>query len=393
MAFPSENPILAANLHFVFGRARGTDPAVESLRMALLGTAAVHQSFLLSRNGVCHGRGGADEFMQLALSYRNKSKQMLSAACSTKDGAQNDAALGAAVAIILIDIFSGGQNWSKPLNLAKFLINMRGGPAVLLARSASPRPGTVTGVSRARLLLEIVAVYELFGCLASAQEPTLLSPQANTWWLDMANDQDCHSYVEKVFGTSRDFIPLFARVVTFVAHALGNRSNIKELPVDGESVPDSNNIREARNLYTVIKNWSRRSKEEPDRVKAGNRIYQNVAQLLLLLDVLELSPDDPLVQQHADAALTLCLDCGQSNMGVDLNWPVIIAGSQMFGSDRTRVLAIFESFRYLTRYSGCYEIETAEHIVLQVWKRLDEKSPRADWRSVVHDLNLNVLIL
>lgn len=76
---------------------------------------------------------------------------------------------------------------------------MRGGPAVLLARSEQSKPGSVTGVSRARLMLEIIAVYELFGiwnlivvvncrlkvnlrtgCLASCQQPTLLSTQG--WW-------------------------------------------------------------------------------------------------------------------------------------------------------------------------------------------------------------------
>lgn len=30
-----------------------------------------------------------------------------------------------------------------------------------------------------------------------------------------------------------------------------------------------------------------------------------------------------------------------------LNWPVIIAGSQMFGADRTRVLTVFETFRFV----------------------------------------------
>lgn len=32
-----------------------------------------------------------------------------------------------------------------------------------------------------------------------------------------------------------------------------------------------------------------------------------------------------------------------------LTWPVIIAGSQLYGGDRARVLSIFELFRYGTR--------------------------------------------
>ncbi|CCM01484.1 uncharacterized protein FIBRA_03538 [Fibroporia radiculosa] len=388
MALPFENPVLAANLHFVLGRTRGSDAAVESLRMALLGTAAVHQSFLLSRNGQSSGEGGADDLMQLAHSFRSKSKQLLVTACSTPEGAGSDATLGAAVAIVLIDIFSGGQNWSKTLNMAKSLVNMRGGPAVLLARSPDTKPNTVTGVSRARLLLEIVAVYELFGCLVTCQQLTLLSPNANSWWLDQAKSEDSHSYVERVFGMSRRFIPLLARVIGFVARHLSGQARINELSTD-DSLLELDDAAEARQLYTTVQNWTPCSENVPDRVRAGDRIYQNVAQILLLRDVLEVPADDMLVQQHADVVLTLCSECGQGKMGVDLNWPTIIAGSQAFGPDRARVLDIFDIFRA----QCCYEIETAEHIVLQVWKRIDEDMPGADWRSVMRDLDLNVLIL
>ena len=35
--------------------------------------------------------------------------------------------------------------------------------------------------------------------------------------------------------------------------------------------------------------------------------------------------------------------------GISLTWPVIIAGSQLYGADRARVLSIFELFRYVPR--------------------------------------------
>ncbi|KAI0949383.1 hypothetical protein AcW1_009014 [Taiwanofungus camphoratus] len=344
MAFPSENPVLASNLQFVLSRTRGSDSAVESLRMALLGTAAIHQSFLLSRSGVCHGQGGADEVMQLANTFRAKSKQLLVTTCSTSEGARSDAALGAAVAIVLIDIFSGGQNWFKVLNLAKTLVNMRGGPAVLLARSVEAKSGALTGVSRARLLLEIIAVYEIFACLANGQEPTLLSPNAKSWWLERANSGDLHSYVEKVFGMSREFIPLLARITAFLARAAGNQPKIKEYSENFGS-PDSDDVDEARALYTLLDNLSHHQENLPERVLSGDRIYQNAAQIALLRDVLNLPPDDTLVQQHSDIVLALCADCARNGMGVDLNWPVIIAGSQTYGADRIRVLSLFEAFR------------------------------------------------
>ena len=102
MAAPSENPVLAANFQFVFAGVRGADSAVEALRAALLGVAAVHQSFLLSRSGV--SQPAADEARRVAGSFRAKAQGLLAAACATREGCANDAALASAVAIALIDV-------------------------------------------------------------------------------------------------------------------------------------------------------------------------------------------------------------------------------------------------------------------------------------------------
>jgi hypothetical protein len=102
MAVPSENPIVAANLPLILSRAPGTDSAIEALRLSLLGVASVHQSFLLSRSGLA--ANGAAEAMAMAHNFRLKSKQHLVKACQTVSGAQSDAALGASLAISLMDV-------------------------------------------------------------------------------------------------------------------------------------------------------------------------------------------------------------------------------------------------------------------------------------------------
>ncbi|KAI0775723.1 fungal-specific transcription factor domain-containing protein [Trametes elegans] len=390
MAFPSENPILAANFQFMFDGVRGADSAVEALRSALLGVAAVHQSFLLSRNGV--SQVASEEALRVAESFRGKSETLLVAACGTPEGCHNDAALAAAVTIALIDIFSCGRRWSKSLGFAKKLVRSRGGPGLLLARSKGYRTNTVTGVCRARLLLEIVAVYELFGCLARGQAPSLLN--IDCWWLTKTNPDDNTSYIDKVFGMSREFLLVLTQVATLVARVLNPSQTsavLEELPEDGVPLRDPDaQAREARALYNTLENWQTAPGQSHQRVQVGNCVYQHAAQIILLRDVLKVPPDDALVQQHADSILTLCLECGQKGMAVDLTWPVIIAGSQLYGADRPRVLSIFELFRYET---SCYEIETSESIVLQVWQRLDAHHPRADWRSVMQDNDLDVLIL
>ncbi|EJF65313.1 hypothetical protein DICSQDRAFT_132897 [Dichomitus squalens LYAD-421 SS1] len=387
MAYPSENPVLAANFQFIFDGVRGTDSAVESLRLALLGVAAVHQSFLLSRSGV--SSLAADEALHVADTFRAKSLHQLTSACATPEGAHNDAALAATVAIALIDIFSGGRHWAKSLDFAKSLVKSRGGPGLLLARSRRHKTNSVIGVSRARLLLEIVAVYELFGCLAQGKAPSLLN--IDCWWLTKTNAHDNVSYIDKVFGMSREFILVLAEVATLVARVLcPSASTITELSESGDLRSDHDaQTRVAEKLYRSLENWRSVASNVHERVLAGNCVYRHAAQILLLRDVLKAPPSDALVQEHANTILTLCMDCCQNRMGVDLTWPVIIAGTQLYGIDRARVLSIFELFRT----QCCYEIETSELIVRQVWERLDTNHPNADWRSVMRDNNLDVLIL
>ncbi|KAI0823645.1 fungal-specific transcription factor domain-containing protein [Trametes gibbosa] len=387
MAYPSENPILVANFQFLFDGVRGADSAVEALRSALLGVAAVHQSFLLSRNGV--SQQASEEALRVAESFRAKSEHLLVSACGTPEGCHNDAALAAAVTIALIDIFTCGRRWRKSLGFAKNLVRTRGGPGLLLARSKGHRPNTVTGVSRARLLLEIVAVYELFGCFARGQAPYLLN--LDCWWMTKTNAEDNVSYSDKVFGMSREFLQLLAQVATLVSRVLKPRtSTVAEVSEDWKVLDDADaQAQEAQRLYSSLEGWRSAAGQLHHRVQIGNCVYQHAAQIILLRDVLKVPPTDALIQGHAESILSLCLECGQQGMGVDLTWPVIIAGSQLFGADRPRVLSIFELFRK----QCCYEIETSESIVLQVWQRLDANDPRADWRSVMKDNDLDILIL
>lgn len=102
MAVPSENPIVAANLPLVLSRPLGSDSSTEALRTALMGVAAIHQSYLLARGGATPD--GAEEMMLIAQQYRMKSKKHLMKACSTVEGTRSDASLAAALAITLMDV-------------------------------------------------------------------------------------------------------------------------------------------------------------------------------------------------------------------------------------------------------------------------------------------------
>ncbi|KAF9653199.1 hypothetical protein BDM02DRAFT_2144413 [Thelephora ganbajun] len=364
MAVPFENPMVASVLPLILSCAPGDDLAIDSLRLSLLGVASVHQSFLLSRSQACSD--SAKEYMLLAHMFRLKSKQTLAEACTTPHGAQSDAALGASLAISLMDILAGGHNWAKNLTLAKTLVNVRGGPEMLLSRSAADEAGlgTSNGVFRAKLMLEILAVTGR-GLLVRLESTP--------------------SYVENLFGISRGLVPLLARTTRFLSKHL---SPLTEVSESGETVIDDG--AGCEELYSMLQEWvNDRSCATSPRVQAGNLAYGTAFQVALLRDVMCLPVNDPTVQQKAKGCLVQCLECVKGRMGVDLIWPVIISGTQVCGTNRTVVMDILAAFRE----QCCYEVDTAEKVILQVWKRLDDEHPHSDWRSVMDESQLRVLFV
>jgi hypothetical protein len=113
--------------------------------------------------------------------------------------------------------------WYRNMELAKTLVNVRGGPDALLAASAASGH-----LSISRLLLEILAVYEIVGALGMGTAPTLVTGNGDAWWyvsclpstpsiVSQLCFRDDETYVqastvETVFGMSRSFVPVFARV-------------------------------------------------------------------------------------------------------------------------------------------------------------------------------------
>jgi len=75
-------------------------------------------------------------------------------------------------------------------------------------------------------------------------------------------------------------------------------------------------------------------------------------------------------------------------MSVLLTWPTIIAGGEVGPQWRDPVHQIFEGFRK----NCCFDIDTAEQIVNEVWQRADDNVPGADWKSVLKDKNIKVLL-
>lgn len=70
-----------------------------------------------------------------------------------------------------------------------------------------------------------------------------------------------------------------------------------------------------------------------------------------------------------------------------LTWPLVVASTQLDAVARPFILSLLEGFRT----KCCFNVDSAEKIVREVWARLDRGEEWADWKEVVVDLDLKVL--
>ncbi|WWC69536.1 uncharacterized protein I206_103478 [Kwoniella pini CBS 10737] len=416
MAIPSGlNPMLAINLPLALDSPRGLNPSADALRVALLGTGAIHQAFLLARSGVANHQTAA--MFQYASTLRDTGKEMVRRAVRDGNGAMTDAALGASTALGTIDIFFGGSGWMDNFNLAKEMVALRGGPAEMLKNSEPRKLTDGVTMSPARLMLEILAIYETFSCLTTGKEPDLISDRWESWWLEASRSTYEEHSVEKQFGMSRIMVLLFARVTRLLARVSRSNVLITESPPSSLAITDptstsfgsSNSLLdslargltaekdldplviEARQLNRDVDAWIdslQLSTLEHERVQVGNRAYAYAMKILLLTMVFRYPREDIRVQNAAQQVLQHCSwSTAALGMSIDLTWPAIIAGSCVNGASRQWVLTLLEGFKS----QCCFDIETANRIITEVWRRADSGESRADWKNVCDDLGLQVL--
>ncbi|EIW69623.1 hypothetical protein TREMEDRAFT_68786 [Tremella mesenterica DSM 1558] len=436
MAIPSGlNPMLAINLPLALDSPRGMNTSADALRIALLGIGAIHQAFLLARSGVSTTQTAA--MFQYASNLRDVGKQMVRSAAVESGGGSSDAALGAGTALATIDIFFGGSGWQENFKLAKEMVAFRGGPAEMLKRSKPTLLADGVTLSPARMLLEILAIYETFGCLTTGTEPSLISDQWEPWWFETGGSTYEEHSVEKQFGMSRMMVQLFARITRLLARvtrsttiiteadplalssphtALGpspispseSSSAVSAILESTSSIPIAITpsalslmafggidplVVEARQLKNDVDAWIESLKLttlEHERVQVGNRAYAHAMKILLLRNVFKYPREDARVQ---DAAVEVLRHCSTSTallgMSIDLTWPAIIAGCCVTLPDQRQwLLTLLEGFKA----QCCFDIETASRIIQEVWRRVDANEPRGDWKEVCEDLGLQVLL-
>lgn len=189
---------------------------------------------------------------------------------------------------------------------------------------------------------------------------------------------------------------------------------------DMDQATNPESLKECHELYNSLESWMQRSPGLPSRVHSGNTIYAKAAQVcscrkfkpswsFFFLMQLERSfcfeKSLKSIQQtrrcsnvlepfsifvcnvpHAKWVWSEHVSLLHQPAGhplifaSSLIWPVIIAGSHIYGADRTLVTEIFEAFRWVLvwllrlisglfipcRTQCCYEVDTSEEIVQRV---------------------------
>jgi hypothetical protein len=104
MAIPSGlNPILATNLPLSLSAPRGENLAVDALRLSLLGVGAIHQAFLIAKQGQ-KSLSHTSSMLDRARTLREAAQMMLEAASDNPETAEHDACMAAGATCALLDV-------------------------------------------------------------------------------------------------------------------------------------------------------------------------------------------------------------------------------------------------------------------------------------------------
>jgi hypothetical protein len=230
--------------------------------------------------------------------------------------------------------------------------------------------------------------------------------------------------VETLFGLSKGMVHLFSRVVRLLSRVgrLGRFLNEKEVDAYGTTVPAEkekekeqtadNSIafsvealnadaaavqRDMDSWIASLRSPTLEQADEHERVHSGNAAYAHALRLLLLRQIYGRPRSDPDVQSSAQHALQHCSSSAAAGMGIDLMWPAILGACELGTiskehseghEHRLWVKALLEGFRA----QCCFDVDVAQRIVAEVWRRDDKGEKGADWKSVCKDLGLKVLL-
>ncbi|ORY28149.1 fungal-specific transcription factor domain-domain-containing protein [Naematelia encephala] len=364
----------------------GTAPlSSTALKLAMLGMGATHLSYLQER-------GGTDKKIEqpraLSLRYRSDALKLLRQAKSIPSELADDAFLGACSIVLQTDILAASRNWREALRLGVLSISHRGGIEAILfgdTKALFPLPVRLC-------LVEFFVLLTLFAALSTG-ETCLAASSSMSWWprLDVLIPGAGFrwTFIESFCGIDRTLLRLSMDLTDLIANTLDLRKCIdpsatayadKLSPLDQRTDTLSNALHSWKVEHSVG--------FRDQRIEKGSQAFWHAGYILLLRDLRGRPRDDPEVQQGAAEILALCYDVGDKIEY--MNWPLVIASSVLTNPEqRDTVRGILKAFAY----QCCYEIEVAQMLVEEMWKRIDESldDEACCWREIFVEMGYPVL--
>lgn len=149
---------------------------------------------------------------------------------------------------------------------------------------------------------------------------------------------------------------------------------------------------EARETLAELENFSNQMNfvQLHPRVSVGNHAHRYAMQIHILRNLFEVSISDERVVRATESILEVCFEGSSTGMVVWLTWPVLIAGMHSISEEqRSSVLALLQSFKT----QACWDVESAEAILKEYWRRSDMGYNQLSWMDVMRDMNLDVLLV
>ncbi|TIB82299.1 hypothetical protein E3Q06_00326 [Wallemia mellicola] len=149
---------------------------------------------------------------------------------------------------------------------------------------------------------------------------------------------------------------------------------------------------EARETLAELENFSNQMNfiQLHPRVSVGNHAHRYAMQIHILRNLFEVSTNDERVVRATESILEVCFEGSSTGMVVWLTWPVLIAGMHSTSYEqRASVLALLQSFKT----QACWDVESAEAILKEYWRRYDLGHNTLSWMDVMRDMNLDVLLV
>lgn len=116
------------------------------------------------------------------------------------------------------------------------------------------------------------------------------------------------------------------------------------------------------------------------RVSVGNHAHRYAMQIHILRNLFEVSTNDERVVRATESILEVCFEGSSTGMVVWLTWPVLIAGMHSTSYEqRASVLALLQSFKT----QACWDVESAEAILKEYWRRYDLGHNTLSWMDVM----------